>query len=92
MVLALEIRKDGTQEVLRKLEKEAEDVWVARRIRAIASALDCMSRDDAARAAGMDRQTLREWVFRYNAHGVDGLADRWNGARRQMLIHEEQPQ
>jgi transposase len=35
-----------------------------------------MSRDEAARAAGMDRQTLRDWVRRYNAEGVEGLRDR----------------
>src|SRR4051794_14646331 len=35
-----------------------------------------MSRDQAARAAGMDRQTLRDWVHRYNAEGVEGLRDR----------------
>src|SRR6187397_1723208 len=43
---------------------------------ALANALDGMSRDEAARAAGMDRQTLRDWVHRYNAEGVAGLRDR----------------
>ena len=29
----------------------------------------------------MDRQTLRDWVHRFNAHGPDGLRDQWaNGA------------
>src|SRR5205823_10536851 len=37
---------------------------------------DGMSRDQAARAAGMDRQTLRDWVHRYDAEGVEGLRDR----------------
>lgn len=87
---ALEIRKDRTPIVLRKLAKEADDVRIARRILAIANALDGMSRDDAARAAGMDRQTLRDWVQRYNAHGVDGLVDRWNGGRRPTFTPEEQ--
>ena len=35
-----------------------------------------MSRDAAARAAGMDRQTLRDRVHRYNAEGIEGLRDR----------------
>ena len=35
-----------------------------------------MSRGEAARAAGMDRQTLRDWVHRYNAEGIEGLRDR----------------
>ena len=87
---ALEIRKDRTPAVLRKLAKETDDARVARRLLAIANALDGMSREDAARAAGMDRQTLRDWVLRYNAHGVDGLADRWNGGRPPTFTAEEQ--
>lgn len=87
---ALEIRKDRTPTVLRKLAKETDDARVARRILAIANALDGMSREDAARAAGMDRQTLRDWVLRYNAHGVDGLVDRWNGGRPPTFTAAEQ--
>ena len=59
---ALEIRKDRTPTVLRKLAKAEADTRVARRILAIANALDGMSREEAARSAGMDRQTLRDWV------------------------------
>jgi transposase-like protein len=33
---------------------------------AIANALGGMDRKEAAEAAGMDRQTLRDWVIRYN--------------------------
>ena len=33
----------------------------------------------------MDRQTLRDWVIRYNEHGVAGLCDRWNGGRPPLL-------
>lgn len=87
---ALEIRKDRTPRVLRKLAKETDDARIARRILAIANALDGMRRDDAARAAGMDRQTLRDWVLRYNADGIDGLADRWNGGRPPRFTPKEQ--
>ena len=72
---ALSIRRDRTVVVLRKLAKGEPDARVARRMLAIANALDGMSREDAARSAGMDRQTLRDWVLRYNEHGLDGLAD-----------------
>ena len=64
---ALEIRKDRTSTVLRKLVKGESDGRVARRILAIANALDGMSREAAARSAGMDRQTLRDWVIRYTS-------------------------
>jgi transposase len=87
---ALEIRKDRTSTVLRRAAKEAGDARVARRILAIANALDGMNRDTAARSAGMDRQTLRDWVLRYNAHGIDGLDDRWNGGRPSTFSAKEQ--
>ena len=43
---------------------------------ALALVLDGASRADAARACGMDRQTLRDWVHRYNDEGLAGLSDR----------------
>ena len=58
---------------------------------AIANALDGMSREDAARSAGMDRQTLRDWVIRYDEHGLDGLADRWAAGRPPKLDRQRRP-
>jgi transposase len=75
--------------MLRKLAKAEEDVRVARRLLAIASALDGMDRKAAAEAAGMDRQTLRDWVTRYNEHGIDGLLDRWGSGRPPRLGADE---
>ena len=43
---------------------------------ALALVLEGASREDAARHAGMDRQTLRDWVHRYNTEGLAGLRDR----------------
>ena len=86
----LKIRKDRSPAVLRKLAKSETDVRVARRLLAIANALCGMSRAEAAASAGMDRQTLRDWVIRYNEHGVAGLTDSWNGGRPPMLTVDEQ--
>ena len=36
----------------------------------------------------MDRQTLRDWVVRYNAEGVDGLRDRERPGRPALLAPE----
>ena len=52
---ALTIRRDRTPAMLRKLSKVEEDARVARRMLAIANALDGMDRKAAAQAAGMDR-------------------------------------
>jgi transposase len=84
-MLALSIRRDRTPVVLRKLAKAESDARVSRRILAIANALDGMSREEAAQSAGMDRQTLRDWVIRYNADGIDGLADRPRDGRPPKL-------
>ncbi len=86
----LKIRKDRTPAVLRKLAKAETDARVARRLLAIANARSGMSRGEAAKSAGMDRQTLRDWVIRYNEHGVAGLCDCWKGGRPPMLTLEEQ--
>lgn len=54
--------------------------------------LDGRSRLDAAQASGMDRQTLRDWVHRYNAHGIAGLSDARRPGRAPALSgwHMEQ--
>jgi transposase len=82
---ALRIRKDRTPVMPGKLAKAEEDMRVARRLLAIANALDCKDRKAAAEAAGMDRQTLRDWVIRYNEHGLDGLLDRSGSGRPPRL-------
>ena len=86
---ALRIRKDRTPVMLRKVAKAEEDARVGRRMLAIANALDGMSREAAAQTAGMDRQTLRDWVIRYNENGIDGLLDRWDGGRPPRLEPDE---
>ena len=73
---------------LRQAACRVDDPTQARRLLAIAMVLDGWSRTDAARAAGMDRQTLRDWVHRYNAEGVDGLRDRPRSGRPSQLKPE----
>ncbi len=90
MMTALTIRGDRTPAVLRKLAKVETNTRVARRLLAIANALSGMSRKDAAEAAGMDRQTLSGWVFRYNAPGPDGLYECSGDGRPPRLEPDEQ--
>ena len=87
---ALSIRKDRTPAALRRLAKGEDDARVSRRFLAIANALSGMDRKAAAEAAGMDRQTLRDWVLRYNADGIAGLCDRWGKGRPSRLEPHEQ--
>ena len=48
----------------------------ARRLLAIAAVLDGSLREQAAKIGGMDRQTLRDWVIRFNEQGPDGLVNK----------------
>ena len=69
-------RTDHTAAELRRLATQSDDTDQTRRLLAIAMVQDGASRADAARLAGMDRQTLRDWVHRYNKQGIDGLISR----------------
>lgn len=84
---ALPIRTDISARELRCRAKHEKNPRVARRLLAIANALDGMSRALSARLAGMDRQALRDWVIRYNADGLEGLKDRW-GEGRPMAVSD----
>jgi len=74
--MALAIRRDRTAASLRKWARQTKDPRAGSRAFAIANALEGMSRAEAARLAGMERQALRDAVVRYNAEGVTGLSDR----------------
>jgi transposase len=76
MPAALPIRDDLSPQELRALARRERDGRVGARLHALAHALEGRSRAEAARLAGMDRQTLSDWVRRYNAQGIDGLCDR----------------
>lgn len=70
---AIAVRTDFTAGEVRRTAKRAKDAAQARRLLAIAAVLDGASREDAAKIGGMDRQTLRDWVIRFNQQGPEGL-------------------
>ena len=83
-------RTEHTATALRRHAACSADASVARRLLALALILDGHKRADAARAAGMDRQTLRDWVHRYNADGLAGLGDRHGGGASPRLSPEQE--
>jgi transposase len=62
---------------LRRLARKSRNNNQSRRLLSLAAVLDGMSRDDASRIGGMDRQTLRDWVHWFNRGGPDALLDAW---------------
>jgi transposase len=81
MTVAVTRKELGAVE-LRREAGRCRDARAARRMLALALVLEGASREEAARAAGMDRQTLRDWVHRYNE---EGLHDRRRPGPRSRL-------
>lgn len=73
---SIRLRSDYDAVSVRALARDAEDADQARRLLAIAAVYEGFSRADAGRLAGMDRQTLRDWVHRFNNEGAEGLVNR----------------
>jgi transposase len=78
-------RREHTAEALREFAAQSRDGAQVRRLLAIALILEGRSRIEAAELSGMDRQTLRDWVHRYNAAGIAGLTSRCSSGRPPAL-------
>src|SRR3954465_14345584 len=89
MTVAITRKEPGAVE-LRREAARCRDARAARRMLALALVLEGSSREDAARAAGMDRQTLRGAAHRHNAEGLAGLRDRPRSGRKPRLTAEQE--
>ena len=83
-------RVDLSAGELRKAARKEKDSTAARRILALALVMEGSDRRTAAESCGMDRQTLRDWVHRYNAEGLAGLRSRQATGPRSRLTREQQ--
>ncbi|WP_428483117.1 IS630 family transposase [Rhodopila sp.] len=83
-------RREHDAGALRWQAGRTTEAPVARRLLALALVLEGHNRTDAANTCGMDRQTLRDWVIRYNEHGIAGLSDRphGGGAAAKLSVEE----
>src|SRR5271163_527554 len=77
MPSAIRLREDYLAEELRGLARRSKNVNQSRRLLSLAAVLSGMDRGGAAKIGGMDRQTLRDWIHRFNASGPEGLFDNW---------------
>ena len=85
-------RLDLTAGELRRAARKEKNGTVARRILALALVLEGSDRKKAAESCGMDRQTLRDWMHRYNAEGLAELQSRQLMGPRSRLTTEQQPE
>jgi transposase len=85
MVAIAITRADLTASELRSAAAKSRDAQAARRMLAVALVLEGVDRKTAAETCGMDRQTLRDWVHRYNSEGLAGLSNRRAAPRSRRL-------
>jgi transposase len=82
-------RTEHTAAGLRDFAANSRDGTQVRRLLAHALILEGGSRTEAAEQSGMDRQTLRDWVHRYNAEGAEGLKSR-GGPGQPPALNQQQ--
>jgi transposase len=78
-------RTEHTVVELRAFAAKSRDAAQVRRLLAIALVVEGRSRTEAAASSGMDRQTLHDWVHRYNDEGIEGLKSRTAPGRAPAL-------
>jgi putative transposase len=89
IMAGIELGEDYCADDLRGLARKSRDAKQARRLMALAGVADGLSRADAAAFGLMDRQTLRDWVHRFNAEGPEGLIDRKSTGPKPKLTAEQ---
>jgi len=89
MPAAVKLREDFSAEQLRALARRSRNVHQSRRLLSLAAVCEGKDRGEAARIGGMDRQTLRDWVHRFNAAGPEGLFDNWTVGPKSRLSTEQ---
>ena len=89
MPVAVRLREDFSADELRGLARRSKDVSQSRRLLALAAVRDGKDRAEAAKIGGMDGQTLRDWVHRFNAGGPEGLFDHWTNGPKPRLSSEQ---
>jgi transposase len=87
---AVALREDWDAAGVRAAARAAQDADQVRRLLAIAAVYEGKPRSAAAQAGAMDRQTLRDWVHRFNAAGPDGLIDRKPPGVKRRLTGEQE--
>jgi transposase len=89
MPSAVRLREDYSAAELRALARRSKTVNQSRRLLSLAAVRDGMDRGSAAKIGGMDRQTLRDWVHRFNGSGPEGLVDNWTEGPKPRLSAEQ---
>jgi len=89
MAAAISLREDFDGPMLLALAHCEKAGSVTRRLLALATIYDGGARGEAAKLGGVGRQTIRDWVLRFNAKGPEGLIDGESTGRPSILNDEQ---
>src|SRR4029079_5074413 len=89
MSAAVRLREDYGARELRVQARVSRDADQTRRLLALAAIYEGASRGAAAAIGGVQRQTVRDWVAAFNAHGPAGLIDGKAPGQRPLLNPEQ---
>jgi transposase len=81
----LPFRADFGATHLRSFARRAKDGPQARRLLALAAIYDGVTRTEASKIGGVTLQIVRDWVVKFNAHGLDGLIDKMAAGQASRL-------
>ncbi len=91
MPAAVKLREDFSAEQLWALTRRSKDVNQGRRLLSLAAVRDGKDRGKAARIGEINRQTLRDWVHRFNAADPEGLFDNWTDGPNRACRRSSSP-
>ena len=88
----MEVRQHLPLAELERLECKESNARRAKRLRIIILAMRGYTAPAVAMSLGLSRRTCQDWVYRFNARGLDGLEDHRGKAPRGPLTSEQKLQ
>jgi len=88
----MRVREHDSVAELKRLAKREKRAAMVRRLQVVILARQGQTAPQVVEATGVSRRTVQEWVQRYNAGGLEGLADRRRGGNRRHLSADQERQ
>jgi transposase len=85
----MEVEPRLSLDELKRLERGEKDAGYAKRLRTVILAMEGWTAPAIAMAVGLSRRVCQQWVYRFNAQGLAGLADQ-RGRRPTSPLTPEQ--
>jgi transposase len=88
----MHVEDHHTYQELQRLIRKQTQVRVALRVQMVVLAKRGQTAPQIASLLGGSRRLVQKWVYRYNAQGLEGLADRYRGGNQRRLTDAQEQQ